>query len=56
MDSFLLILAGIVAAMSVWALWYFSGSDGNSAVLTLALIGTVADNLRLRRKLRSKDS
>ncbi|WP_211232018.1 hypothetical protein [Pseudoduganella violaceinigra] len=45
-------LLALACAFAAWAFWHYLASDAVSVLMTLALVTTVADNLRLRRKLR----
>lgn len=48
----ILLLCAIACAIGAWAFWRYLGADAVIALMTLALVSAVADNLRLRRKLR----
>jgi uncharacterized membrane protein YfcA len=51
-DGILLLLTGVLCACgAAWFFRYF-GNDALSVIMLLALIGAVADNARLRRRLR----
>lgn len=52
-DAIALLLAGLVAAGAAWLFWHWLGEQGASVLLMLMLIVVSADNLRLRRLLRS---
>jgi hypothetical protein len=51
-DGIYLILAGVGCSVMAWALWHFLGSEALPLFTILALMATMADNVRLRRKLR----
>lgn len=51
-DRLLLLGAAVVFAICAWAFWHFAGDDAFAAITLVALVGVVADNRRLRRKLR----
>ncbi|WP_431476241.1 hypothetical protein [Massilia eburnea] len=51
-DQVLLLLSAIACALGAWAFWRYLDTDAVVALMTLALVSAVADNLRLRRKLR----
>ncbi len=51
-DQIFLLLCAIACAVGAWAFWRYLGVDAVVALMTLALVSSVADNLRLRRKLR----
>lgn len=51
-DEILLLLSAIACALGAWAFWRYLDTDAVVALMTLALVSAVADNLRLRRKLR----
>lgn len=51
-EQILLLLCAIACAIGAWAFWRYLGADAVIALMTLALVSAVADNLRLRRKLR----
>lgn len=54
-DRIFLLLGAVLVAISAWAFWHYSGADGFSLFSLIALIVAVADNVRLRRKLRRQD-
>jgi hypothetical protein len=51
-----LLLLGTAAGVSlfVWIIWQLLGKDGLSIFSTFALLITLADNIRLRRKLKGE--
>jgi hypothetical protein len=51
-DQILLLLSALACAIGAWAFWRYLQADAVVALMTLALVSAVADNLRLRRKLR----
>jgi hypothetical protein len=51
-DQIWLLLSAIACAGAAWAFWRFLEADAIVALIMLALVSAVADNLRLRRKLR----
>lgn len=51
-DQLWLLVTAIACAFVAWAFWRYLDSDAIVALMTLALVSAVADNLRLRRKLR----
>jgi len=51
-DQILLLLSAFACAIGAWAFWRYLQADAVVALMTLALVSAVADNLRLRRKLR----
>lgn len=51
-DQLWLLVTAIACALVAWAFWRYLDSDAIVALMTLALVSAVADNLRLRRKLR----
>lgn len=51
-DQVGLFLAGLAFALGAWAFWHYLDTDAVLALLSLALVSAVADNRRLRRKLR----
>ena len=51
-DQILLLLSALACALGAWAFWHYLDTDAVVALMTLALVSAVADNLRLRRKLR----
>ena len=51
-DQVWLLLSAVACAFGAWAFWHYLGADAVVALMTLALVSAVADNLRLRRKLR----
>jgi hypothetical protein len=52
-DRFKLILAASVISAIAWSFWHVLGKDAFSALPTIMLIIVAADNIRLRRQLRS---
>lgn len=52
-DRLQLILMGAFVAVLAWIFWHMLGKDAFSALPTIMLIVVVADNVRLRRQLRS---
>lgn len=52
-DKLAVVLAGGVVAIVSWAFWHILGKDAFSTLPTIMLIVVVADNIRLRRQLRS---
>jgi hypothetical protein len=51
-DRLLLFAAALASALAAWAFWYFLGPNALDVLVLIALIGTIADNRRLRRALR----
>jgi len=51
-DRIFLFLSALACAVAAWAFWRYLQADAVVALMTLALVSAVADNLRLRRKLR----
>ena len=51
-DQLWLFFSAVVSALFAWAFWHYLDADAVVALMTLALVSAVADNLRLRRKLR----
>ena len=51
-DSLLLLLTGIVCAAGAWLFFWYFGQEAFSILMLIALIGAMADNARLRRRLR----
>lgn len=51
-DQVWLFLTAVGCAIAGWAFWHYLGTDAVVVLMTLALVTSVADNLRLRRKLR----
>lgn len=52
-DRLQLILAAALAAVLAWTFWHFLGQEAFSALPTVMLIVVIADNVRLRRRLRA---
>jgi hypothetical protein len=52
-DRLQLIFVGGTVAVLAWAFWHVLGKDAFSALPTIMLVAVVADNVRLRRQLRS---
>lgn len=53
-DRLLLVIAAATLAIGAWAFWYFLGDDALTMLTLIALVVVVADNRRLRRKLRER--
>ena len=53
-DALLLLATGAGASLIAWAFWHYLGNDGFAALNSLVLVGAVADNFRLRRRLRER--
>ncbi|WP_374580549.1 hypothetical protein [Pseudoduganella sp.] len=51
-DQLWLLVTAIACALVAWAFWRYLDSDAIVALMMLALVSAVPDNLRLRRKLR----
>jgi hypothetical protein len=51
-DQILLLLSALACALGAWAFWHYLGADAFAVLMSLALVSAVADNVRLRRKLR----
>lgn len=51
-DQIFLLLFAIACAMGAWAFWRYLDTDAVVVLMMLTLVSAVADNLRLRRKLR----
>lgn len=51
-DQILLFFTAVACAVGAWAFWRYLDTDAVVILVTLALVSAVADNLRLRRKLR----
>lgn len=51
-DSLLLLATGVACSLAAWAFWHFLGNDAWGTLITITLVGVVADNARLRRQLR----
>lgn len=51
-DSLALLVTAIVVAIAAWAFWHFLGADALQVFSLLATIVLLADNVRLRRRLR----
>jgi hypothetical protein len=54
-DQILLLLSAIACAFGAWAFWRYLDDEAVVVLMMLALVSTVADNLRLRRKLRETE-
>ncbi|MBZ2206466.1 hypothetical protein I4X03_004240 [Massilia sp. R798] len=53
-DRLLLLIIAAAVGNAAWAFWHFFGDDAFAALSLIALVGVVADNHRLRRKLRDR--
>jgi len=54
-DQIFLLLSAIACAIGAWLFWRYLDTDAVAALMMLALVSAVADNLRLRRKLREAE-
>jgi hypothetical protein len=55
-DSLLLLTAGTGVSLVAWTFWHYLGNDALSTLNTVVLVGVVADNFRLRRQLRERET
>ena len=53
-DDLVLLITAAAFASLAWCLWHFLGQEAFDVLMLLALIGAVADNIRLRRRLGGK--
>ena len=53
-DRLLLVIAAAAFAIAAWAFWHFLGDNAFASITLIALVGVVADNHRLRQKLRER--
>lgn len=53
MDRIYLLIAGVLCAGVSWAFWHYAGASGFDILSTVFLVTIAADNIRLRRLLRS---
>ncbi len=51
-DGLMLLLTGIVCSVGAALFFRIFGSDAMDIIMLFALVGSVADNFRLRRRLR----
>ncbi len=51
-DQIWLILCALGCAAVAWAFWHYLDNHAVSVLTLIAMVSVVADNLRLRRKLR----
>ena len=51
-DGLLLLLTGIVCAAGAWLFFHYFGQDAFFILTMIVLFTTIADNRRLRRRLR----
>ncbi|KRB92938.1 hypothetical protein ASE26_28500 [Duganella sp. Root198D2] len=54
-DQVLLLLSAVACAFGAWAFWRYLDTDAVVVLMMLTLVSVVADNLRLRRKLRETE-
>lgn len=54
-DRLALVVGAVAFSALGWAFWHFLGNDALNAMLILALVGVVADNVRLRRRLSAHE-
>lgn len=53
-DTLLLLTTGTGVSLAAWAFWHYLGNDASCTLMTIVLVGVVADNARLRRQLRAR--
>jgi uncharacterized membrane protein YfcA len=51
-DGLLLLLTGIVCAAGAWLFFHYFGQEAFGILMLITLFTTIADNRRLRRRLR----
>jgi uncharacterized membrane protein YfcA len=52
-DGLLLLITGLVCAGFSWLFFKYMGKDAFSVLTLVVMVGAVADNARLRRRLRA---
>lgn len=52
-DAISLLLFGLLMSAAAWFFWHVLEDDATNILVTVSLIVLAADNLRLRRRLRS---
>jgi hypothetical protein len=50
----LLVLA-LLISMTGWAFWHYLGSEADSVLAAIVIIGLVLDNIRLRKQVQNKN-
>lgn len=55
-DQLLLLLTGLICAALSWLFFWYFGQEAFSILALVALIGALADNARLRRRLREMEA
>ncbi|NKI71419.1 hypothetical protein GN109_18495 [Collimonas pratensis] len=53
-DSIQLLAAAVAFSIIAWMFWHFLGNGGVGVISTVALFLLVADNIRLRHKLKAE--
>ncbi len=53
-DSLLLLATGLGLALTSWAFWLYGSNDALSVFATVGFVCAVADNVKLRRRLRER--
>ncbi|WP_085959149.1 hypothetical protein [Collimonas fungivorans] len=51
-DGFQLLAAAAAFAIIAWVIWHYLGGGGAGLISAVGLLILVADNIRLRRKLK----
>lgn len=51
-DQIWLLLCGLGCAIAAWAYWHYLDTYAAPILILTALVSLLADNIRLRRKLR----
>jgi len=53
-DAILLLLTSIAFSVAAWSFWHFAAAYATDILMLVVLLCLTADNIRLRRQLKSK--
>lgn len=53
-DNWLLLFCALVCSGMAWVFWHFLGEHGFVVLMAVVMLALVADNYRLRRRLRRR--
>jgi hypothetical protein len=50
-DQLMLLVAGLVAAVAVWAFWHYLGAQAGIVLAAIVFVALILDNRRLRKEV-----
>ena len=51
-DGLMLLLTGVVCSFGAWLFFRYFGNEAFNIIMLVTMVSAVADNVRLRRRLR----